>query len=104
MSQLRELKITLWADGEQLGCRQRNPDPQLTQELSARKADILRYLKQAESLTTAEESGITRVPRDQRSSSPLANNACGFWIASKALQPRTMPLAVRLNGTLHIKR
>lgn len=105
MSQLRELNVTLWADGDQLGCRapKGTLTRELTGELSARKADILAYLKQAASLTAAKDRGIRPMPRDR--ALPLSFGQQRLWFLDRLEGPSatyTMPLAVRLSGSLNI--
>jgi len=101
MSQLRELNITLWVDGEQLGCRapKGTLTAQLTKELSARKSDIVRYLQQAEALTATAGSSIKPVPRHQPLLLSFGQQRLWFLDRLEGPSPTyTMPLAFRLDG------
>ena len=105
MSRLRELHVTLWVDGDQLGCRAPKGalTRELTRELSARKAAILEYLQQAESLTTSKDSAIPRIARDQ--ALPLSFGQQRLWFLDRlegASATYNMPLAVQLDGNLNI--
>ncbi len=77
--------------------------PELTRELSARKADILAYLKRAQVSTKSGEDGIDRVPRD--GVLPLSFGQQRLWFLDRFEGPAAtynMPLAVQLNGTLNV--
>lgn len=105
MSRLRELNIKLWLDGNQLGCRAPKGvmNAELAAELSAHKADILRYLHQAEALTASQQNSIPAAPRDQLL--PLSFGQQRLWFLEQLEGPSAtynMPLAMRLEGTLDV--
>jgi len=106
ISELRELNVTLSVRGEELSCRapKGTLTPQLTRELSARKGDILQFLKQADALTAGDDDAIRPVPRDQPLR--LSFGQQRLWFLDRLEGPSatyTMPLAVRLEGALDVR-
>lgn len=105
MSRLRELNVKLWLDGDQLGCRAPKGvmNAELAAELSAHKADILRYLRQAEASTASQQNHIPAAPRNQLL--PLSFGQQRLWFLEQLEGPSAtynMPLAMRLEGTLDV--
>jgi len=105
MSRLRELNIKLWLDGDQLGCRAPKGvmNAELAAELSAHKADILRYLHQAEASTASQQNSIPAAPRNQLL--PPSFGQQRLWFLEQLEGPSAtynMPLAMRLEGKLDV--
>ena len=103
--QLRGLNVTLSADGDRLRCSAPRGvmTPDLHNELAARKAEILRFLKEASLATRPQPPAIARIPRDGELPPSFAQMR--LWLLDR-LEPGTatynIPSCFRLKGKLNL--
>ncbi|MCT7989055.1 non-ribosomal peptide synthetase [Laspinema olomoucense] len=102
---LRKLDINLVLEGDLLRCNapQGAINAELKSEMSARKAEIISFLQQANIQTTTR--AIVPIPRTEQNSFPLSFAQRGLWFLDQ-LQPNSsfynIPLALRLSGQIKI--
>ncbi|MCW2248520.1 amino acid adenylation domain-containing protein [Azospirillum fermentarium] len=105
LAQLRGLGVALSVQGEELRCRapKGTLTPDLTRELSARKAEVIAFLLRAQALTAGAGTAIPPVPRG--GDLPLSFGQQRLWFLDRLEGPSatyTMPMAVRLEGDLDV--
>jgi amino acid adenylation domain-containing protein/non-ribosomal peptide synthase protein (TIGR01720 family) len=105
LSELSNLDIRLWLDGERLRCNA--PKAALTAdlqtEIAARKAEIIQFLKQVNSATSSTVETIKPVPRDQNL--PLSFGQQGLWFIDELEGGSTaynQLFAIKLQGVVQV--
>src|SRR5208283_4086935 len=81
--QMDRLNVTLSADGDRLRCSAPSGviTPDLQNELAARKAEILRFLKEASLASRPQPPAIERIPRDGEL--PLSFAQMRLWLLNQ---------------------
>ncbi|MEM7129202.1 MAG: amino acid adenylation domain-containing protein [Chloroflexota bacterium] len=105
LSELADLDIKLWVEGERLRCNAPNGTltPELQGELAARKADILAFLQQTEMSANVASAGIQPTPRDGNLPLSFAQQRLWFLHQIEGEKATTnIPMVLRLSGPLDI--
>lgn len=105
LTDLRQQGVTLWLEGDRL--RYRSPEgaltPDLIAELKSRKSEILAFLQQVNTASTASRPPL--VATDRSESAPLSFAQQRFWLLHQ-FEPdssdNNMPVVLRLRGKLNI--
>jgi amino acid adenylation domain-containing protein len=103
--ELSELDVRLWVDGDRLRCNapQAALTPAVCAELAERKAEILKFLNQANLAACSTLELIQPVPRD--GNIPLSFGQQGLWFLDQ-LERESIAynqlFAIHLNGSLNV--
>ncbi len=105
LSELRQLDVKVWVDGDRLRYRAAKDalTPALLAQLRERKAEIIKFLHQANAVAGSQLPPIAPVPRDGKL--PLSFAQQRLWFLHQ-FEPdsssNNMPVVVRLTGSLNV--